>query len=415
MKKPLKLLIILTIICILIIGSIFTYLILGSDDIVVDDIDDIDDMVVGDIVVKECEDGICENIYYVSKNGDDDNDGSEQYPWLTIQKAADSMWSGDTVYIKEGTYQESIRILRSGRKERRITFSNFENDEVKVSVKNCHGFDVEANYITINGFNISGAYYRDGVNCPDWTASGITTHKSYNIFENNEISNSMYGIMIRANIDGAKGVIWPTEGSNIIKNNYIHHTEYSAVRVKRSNNNVVEDNKFHYNHLKLSSFNDKEGNILFYVEAPLAFYCLKGLRIENNEFYEPKFGPIILELDMVTRTTKPPSMAPNPNETKCPLTLNNVLIRNNIGYKTENQKYPIVLTLGRDFALGSDHVIDNNVWFNGTPDSKIIEWGYNFWHDNDKDDKIDPKIWTLKEFQKNTGYDNNSRDVNPFY
>jgi len=352
--------------------------------------------------------------YYVSTEGNDNNDGSEQNSWLTIQKAADSVNPGDTVYVKEGAYNESVNITKSGTREKRIIFSNFQNDEVNILVTGgCHGFYVEADYVTIRGFDITDAYFEENTGCPDWTASGITTHRSNNIFENNEISNSMYGIMIRANVeDDDSGVIWPTEGSNIVRNNYIHNTEYGAVRVKRSNNNIVKDNKFHYNHQKISTLNDKEGNIISYLEAPLVFYCLEGLTIENNEFIEPKFGPAILEIDVVTRTAKPPSMAPNPDETKCPLYLNNVIIRNNTAFKTENQEYSIILTFGRDFALGSGHVINNNIWFNGNPGSNIIEWGYNFWHDNDADDGIVPEIWTLTEFQENTGYDMNSEEIN---
>lgn len=355
-------------------------------------------------------------IYFVSKQGSDNNDGSEQNPWLTIQKAADSVSPGNIVYVKEGVYKESVNIIKSGTQEKRIIFSNFENDNVEVMAESCHGFYVEADYITIRGFKITDAYFEKNADCPDWTASGITTHRNNNIFENNEISNSMYGIMLRADIgeDYSGELQWPTEGSNIVRNNYIHNTDYAAVRVKRSNNNTVRDNKFYYNHLKLGSFNTKDGNILLYTEASLVFYCLNGLRIENNEFYEPGFGAAILEVDMVTRTAQAPSMAPNPDETKCPLYMDNIIIKNNIAYKTENQEYSIVLDLGRDFALGSNNVIDNNVWFNGNPDSKIIEWGYNFWRDNNKDDGITPLIWTLAEFQKNTGYDMNSNDENPY-
>ena len=366
----------------------------------------------------ECPVNGVEGVYYVSKQGNDNNDGSKEHPWKTIQKAVNSAQAGETVYVKEGTYEEGVIITTSGTADKRITFSNFEEDNVKLIAESCHGFYVEAEYITIKGFNITDAYSKQqGTgNCNDWTASGITTHRNNNIFENNEISDSMYGILLRANIGGGseEGVIWPTEGSNIVRNNYIHNTEYGAVRVKRSNNNIVKDNKFYYNNQKLSSSNDKEGNILTYLDAPLVFYCLEGLTIENNEFIEPKFGPVILELDMVTRTAAPPSMAPNPEETKCPITLDNVVIKENIGYKTENQEYSTMLTFGRDFALGSGHEIDNNVWYNGNPGSKMIEWGYNFWHDNDKDDGINPKIWTLQEFQENTGFDKNSNDLNPF-
>ena len=35
-------------------------------------------------------------IYYVAPTGNDDNPGSVDYPWRTIQKAADTLTAGDT-------------------------------------------------------------------------------------------------------------------------------------------------------------------------------------------------------------------------------------------------------------------------------------------------------------------------------
>src|SRR3990172_3086259 len=51
-----------------------------------------------------------ENTYYVAKNGSDLSPGTEEKPWLTIQKAADTILAGDTVYVKEGTYIEDITV-----------------------------------------------------------------------------------------------------------------------------------------------------------------------------------------------------------------------------------------------------------------------------------------------------------------
>ena len=36
--------------------------------------------------------------YYVAQNGIDDNDGSENKPWRSIQQAARAAQAGDTVY-----------------------------------------------------------------------------------------------------------------------------------------------------------------------------------------------------------------------------------------------------------------------------------------------------------------------------
>jgi hypothetical protein len=53
---------------------------------------------------------IAQNTYYVATDGDDGTgDGSIGNPWLTIQYGVDSLSSGDTLYIRGGTYQPSDR------------------------------------------------------------------------------------------------------------------------------------------------------------------------------------------------------------------------------------------------------------------------------------------------------------------
>ncbi|MBN1600759.1 MAG: right-handed parallel beta-helix repeat-containing protein [Chitinispirillaceae bacterium] len=54
------------------------------------------------------------SIYYVSKTGADTNLGTQTNPWLTIQKAANTLKAGDTVFIMNGTYSEYVYIGTSG-------------------------------------------------------------------------------------------------------------------------------------------------------------------------------------------------------------------------------------------------------------------------------------------------------------
>jgi pectin methylesterase-like acyl-CoA thioesterase len=52
--------------------------------------------------------------FYVSPDGSDKNPGTEEKPWKTSQKAADSVASGSTVHIMAGTYYERVNINVSG-------------------------------------------------------------------------------------------------------------------------------------------------------------------------------------------------------------------------------------------------------------------------------------------------------------
>ena len=53
------------------------------------------------------------NTYYVSKTGSDNNPGTQAQPWLTLQKAANTVVAGDTVFIRSGIYNERLYILNT--------------------------------------------------------------------------------------------------------------------------------------------------------------------------------------------------------------------------------------------------------------------------------------------------------------
>ena len=59
---------------------------------------------------------------FVAKNGKDSNPGTEEKPFLTIQKAADVAKPGDHILIKEGVYKEFVTIKKSGLPGNHIIF-----------------------------------------------------------------------------------------------------------------------------------------------------------------------------------------------------------------------------------------------------------------------------------------------------
>ena len=101
--------------------------------------------------------------YFVSPLGDDaTGDGSETTPWRTIQKAADSVAPGDTVYVRSGIYDESVVITTSGSSDNYITFTTYGTTTVIVSPPGpvasleTSGFATDAGYLRIKGFRIEG-------------------------------------------------------------------------------------------------------------------------------------------------------------------------------------------------------------------------------------------------------------------
>lgn len=71
--------------------------------------------------------------WFVAPNGDDANSGaSEGQPFRTIQRAADAAAPGDTCFIREGTYRETVALGKSGEKDKPVSFVNYKGERVVV-------------------------------------------------------------------------------------------------------------------------------------------------------------------------------------------------------------------------------------------------------------------------------------------
>ena len=119
--------------------------------------------------------------YYVSKNGSDDNEGSIKSPFLSIQKAAEVMSAGDTCFIKEGVYRETVTPKNQGEEGAPVSFLPYENDKVTISgtetinsewteykngiyKTNCHIWRRTENQIFVNGEMAQIARYPNKTN-----------------------------------------------------------------------------------------------------------------------------------------------------------------------------------------------------------------------------------------------------------
>ncbi|NRB53510.1 MAG: DUF1565 domain-containing protein [Saprospiraceae bacterium] len=105
--------------------------------------------------------------YYVSKSGNDANEGSLDKPFLTITKAASLMFPGDVCYIMEGTYRETLTTVRNGTDSEPITFRNYQEDEVWIrATEGVTGWSVHAGNIWRSSVTLSqgtkdAVYYND--------------------------------------------------------------------------------------------------------------------------------------------------------------------------------------------------------------------------------------------------------------
>lgn len=88
--------------------------------------------------------------YYVSTTGNDTTGaGTLASPWRTIQKASTVATAGDTVYIRSGTYRETVTPTNSGTVGNPITYTAYNNESVTVS-----GADVVSGTWTVHSGNV---------------------------------------------------------------------------------------------------------------------------------------------------------------------------------------------------------------------------------------------------------------------
>lgn len=101
-------------------------------------------------------------MYYIAPDGNDQNTGTIQEPWRTLQHAADHAKPGSTVYLREGVYHQKVKITRSGNASGNPTlFSSYPQEKVIIdgeglSVRGIEGLiEVEnASFITIQNLEI---------------------------------------------------------------------------------------------------------------------------------------------------------------------------------------------------------------------------------------------------------------------
>ncbi len=198
--------------------------------------------------------------YYVAKNGNNANLGTETQPWLTIQKAADTLVAGETVYVKEGTYYERVNVGNSGSAGKYITFAAYPGQIPIIDGTGLSGngalFSIpNKRYIKVSGFtirnNVHNSYADYGIGVYGASATDASHHI---IIENNKIKyiggsgiHIDYGTFRTAYVEG--------DEDYVIQGNDLEYTNYwiqnyngapvawqEALDLNKLNNFVIRNN-----------------------------------------------------------------------------------------------------------------------------------------------------------------------------
>ncbi|MBN2272825.1 MAG: right-handed parallel beta-helix repeat-containing protein [Bacteroidales bacterium] len=129
--------------------------------------------------------------YYVDKNhasADNSNPGTIDLPWKSIGHAAETAVAGDQVFIRAGTYNESIYFDNNGSAEALIVFSAYAGEKPVVDgtgvSESQNGIIIDKSYIKIEGLEIR-----------NWEENAVWVENAHHLeISDCEVHDVTYGI-----------------------------------------------------------------------------------------------------------------------------------------------------------------------------------------------------------------------------
>lgn len=228
--------------------------------------------------------------YCVDPGGSDTNPGTEAGPWKTIQKAADTLVAGDTVYIKAGTYHERVMPKNSGTPGQYITYAAYRGHEVNVDGAGLAPASwtglfhlKDKSWIRVSGFRIVNSGFF-GV-CVSGKASHIIIEKNY--LRNCQSS----GIHVRSGLPGAPLTDIQIADNEVTETNTNHDQE--GISVCGADSFEVRSN--HVHHIYKEGIDAKEGCANGrihgnYVHHLLGFQRAAGIVLSTVGIYVDTYG-----------------------------------------------------------------------------------------------------------------------------
>jgi parallel beta-helix repeat protein len=377
------------------------------------------------LFVGKCNPVLASN-YYVSPTGSNNNVGSSGSPWLTIQKAANNMTAGDTVFIHAGTYPERVSPPLSGTAANYITFRDFGDGEVVIDggggtrdesihisnrsylrFMNLHvgnnGYssmnagiaayagshhlifdnitsDFSRFGILLEGNNVSGETQSQIVSNVTIQNSTIKNNAAYGIFLYFKVTNTLIDHNLIYNENATNGVPnddqygidldtdYPGSPSNgpsriTITNNEVYGNRIQGIRPWNSSYILIKNNYTHHN-----------GATGIQVEDGCQFVIVDGNRSDNNaQSYEYETG---IWVDSTSHAVvQNNSMQGNQIGFHIGAS-NDVLARNNLIY-LNNRAPSGSNVMGTVIDMGTTRVtfVHNTLWQNGVSGSRGLYVG----------------------------------------
>lgn len=190
--------------------------------------------------------------YYVATSGSDSNPGTQASPFRTIGKAAATAAAGDTVLIRQGTYNEGdLAPSRSGASGSPIVFKNYPGETPVINASgHTTAIHHSQSYIRWEGLEVTGANDRGiRVGSENYTSqsNGIEV-VNMNIHDNGADGVLFYGVRgglisgITSTTNGTSGIGIEGCYSTVVQNNKIDSPGIDGITCYRSDGITIDKN-----------------------------------------------------------------------------------------------------------------------------------------------------------------------------
>jgi len=234
--------------------------------------------------------------------------GSGPNNYTKIQDAIDDASDGDTIFVFNGTYYETIIVNKSINligENRNSTFIrnwnwdgivNIVTDWVNISGftfrEGYCGIRINANYNTISNINISLFYGYYGIYLTNFSKCNNILRN--NILNNNIYNDYLYGIWLDSSnnntimdniisLNGTYGIKLEDSANNTISNNNITWTQ-QGIAVSSSDYNIIINNNFKNNDHDIGLYSSNNNNLSCNTFADTHCCQSIGIRNSNNNY-----------------------------------------------------------------------------------------------------------------------------------
>ncbi len=203
-------------------------------------------------------------VFYVAPEGSDENEGSQQRPFRTLQHAVMQLQPGDTLYIREGTYPEQLTLTTSGTPEQVIFIAAYPGEQPRLDGQNrlpegkgefAPLLKITASYVTISGLEVANSTGRGvlieqashvtllGLNIHHNWKDGLQVSKADHIVVEDSLVWQNIQARPQAGIIGGSGFAFVETRDSVARGNQVYNNfGEGLVAGRRTESIVLEEN-----------------------------------------------------------------------------------------------------------------------------------------------------------------------------